>query len=456
MKKEVILFIAVLFLIAACQPQNIPTPLSEPSNYDGNVTKINTQTPTNQTPEEGKKYQPPPESDENLVEEHEEEESYAEYNYFEDVAHLPSCGNTKEFFTALPLAVADFTTIDPLGLLSPTAHVFPAPHLYFRIKREGSASDAPVTKVPLYAPGEVTITRINLIQATNRPEFADDAAVHFSPCSEFKAYFDHVVDLAPKLRQAYDSASVDRCDEYTLTYKSGPVNWKKCDKKVNLKVSTGELIGYAGGGQAQAVLDLAAFDSRIQPNQYASPERLFRTELIYNVCPLDYFSPSVSSIYRSRLGGYGFSQSSNAIITSPTCGKVIQDISGTAKGNWFAPGIDTTRFGHEPPHLALVQGHIDQEVQAFSNGDSTKNSGLDFGLYYFTPQDSGLVNRDFSQVKPDGNVYCYNTKNNYNKDQPTTILIQLADLETLKIEGKEATSCGSGSWSFNTPTEFER
>lgn len=394
-----------------------------------------------------------PEEKEDAVE---RSESYSDFNYFEDVSHLPPCEDKKEFFTKLPIALDDFTTIDPLGLLSPTSHVFPAPHLYFRIKRESSSFESPVAKVPLYAPAVITITKINLIQATNKPEFADDAAVHFALCSEFKAYFDHVVNLAPKLQEAYDAALIDRCDEYTLTYKTGPVNWKKCDKNVNLKVSEGELIGYAGGGEAQAILDFAAFDSRIEPNNYASPERVFRTELRYNVCPLDYFSQNLLELYRPKLGGYGFSQSSNIIITSPTCGKVIQDIPGTAKGNWFAPGIDTTRSGHEPPHLALMQGHIDQDLQAFSNGESTKNSGLDFGIYYFKPQNSGLVNRDFALVKPDGNVYCYNTKNSYKNDEPTTIIIQLTSPETLRIEGKEATSCGNGPWSFKSPTEFER
>lgn len=386
----------------------------------------------------------------------ERSESYFDFNYFDDVSHLPPCGNTKDFFTTLPLALDSFTTIDPIGLLSPTAHTFPAPHLYFRIKREGGSFESPVTKVPLYAPADVTITKINLIQATNRPEFANDAAIHFALCSEFKAYFDHVIDLAPKLQEAYDKASTDRCDEYTLTYKTGPVNWKKCDKNVNLKVSNGELIGYAGGGSAQAVLDFAAFDARIEPHPYASSKRVFRPELAYNVCPLDYFSPILSSQYKSRLGGYGYSQSSNVIVVSPTCGKVIQDVPGTAKGNWFAPDIDTTRSGHEPPHLALVQGHIEQNLQAFSNGDSTKNSELDFGIYYFSPQDSGFVNRDFAQVTADGKVYCYDTKNNYKNDEPTTIIIQLTDSETLRIEGKEAINCGSGPWSFDTFTEFQR
>ena len=397
-----------------------------------------------------------PIEEEEVISKRGESERYSDYNYFDDVSHLPPCGDKKEFFTTLPLALNDFTTIDPLGLLSPTAHVFPAPHLYFRIKRERDDFESPVLKVPLYAPADITITKIGLIQATNSQEFADDAVVHFAPCSEFKAYFDNVVNLASRIQQAYDTASVNRCDEYTLTYKTGPVNWKKCDKNVNIKVSEGELIGYAGGGKGQAVLDLGAYDSRIEPNNYASPERLFRTELLYNVCPLDYFSPSLSELYWSRLGGYGFSQSSNSIITSPTCGEVIQDIPGTAKGNWFAPDIDTTRSGHEPPHLALVQSHIDQEVQAFSNGNSTHNSGLDSGIYYFTPQNSGVVNRDFAQVTSDGKVYCYDTKNNYQRDEPTTILIQLTDSETLKIERLNAAGCGSDPWAFKNPTEFER
>ena len=78
------------------------------------------------------------------------------------------------------------------------------------------------------------------------------------------------------------------------------------------------------------------------------------------------------------------------------------------------------------------------------------------GLYYFTPTQSGFINLDFSQVKPDGNVYCYETSNTYNEYEQKVIIIQLKDSETLKIEGREAISCGSGPWEFKNPTEFER
>lgn len=378
-------------------------------------------------------------------------------NYFDDVAKLASCGDSKELFTTLPLAIADFTSIDPLGLLSPTAHVFPAPHLYFRIKREQPGNfTSPVAKVPLYSPADVTITRITLIQAVNKSEFADDGAVYFSHCAQFKSYFDHVVDLSPKLQQAYDAGITDRCDEYTLTYKSGPVDWKKCDKKVSLKISAGELIGYTGGGQGQVALDFAAFDKRSVANNYANPKRGFRDELPYAVCPLDYFSAELAKQLKEKLGGLSDLARNDAFVKSPTCGQVIQDIPGTAKGNWFAPNVDIAKSGHEPPHLALVQGHIDQSLQAFSNGESTKKSNLDFGLYYFEPQNSGLVNRDFAQVKPDGSVYCYETKNSYKNNEQTAIIIELSNPQTLKIQGLGSVSCGLGPWQMVNYTEFER
>lgn len=378
-------------------------------------------------------------------------------NYFDNVSNLPPCGDKKEIFTTLPLSFESFTTIDPLGLLSPTAHVFPAPHLYFRIKKEGSGFDGPILKFPVYAPTDATVTEMALVHAINKPEMLDDAAIHFSPCSQFKAYFDHVVDLSPKLQQAFDKAPVENCNEYTLTYRSGPVNWKHCRKRVNVQVSEGELIGYAGGGQTQAALDFGAYDARIAPNNYANPKRSFMPGLAYNVCALDYFSEELERELRDRLGGASpTSFYSYTIVKSPTCGKVIQDIEGTAKGYWFASNNDAARSDYEPSHLALVQGHIDQSQQAFSNGDSTKKSNLDMGLYFFNPTDSGLINRDFSEVKPDGNIYCFETKNTYQNGQLKIIIIQLTDSQTLKIEGLDSNSCGPAPWQMTNPTEFKR
>ena len=59
-----------------------------------------------------------------------QEQDNQQQDYFADVSDLPSCGDKKELFALSPLSLEDFTSITPLGLLSPTAHVFPSPHLF--------------------------------------------------------------------------------------------------------------------------------------------------------------------------------------------------------------------------------------------------------------------------------------------------------------------------------------
>jgi hypothetical protein len=376
------------------------------------------------------------------------------YDYFSDISDLPSCENKKELFTTSPLKLTDFTTIDPLGLLSPSAHTFPAPHLYFRINRLGGFS-GPVDKVPIVAPSDITITEMTIIKAQNRSDFKDDGAVKFGVCKEVKGYFDHIVDLPEKLQNAFDKAETIHCNEYTLTYNSGPIDWKICTKKVNIDVKQGELIGFAGGGQGQVALDLALFDKRITPNNFAGSERIFRSELPYAVCPLDYFEQNISASLKQRLGGYASLSQSNNQIVSPACGEVVPDIENTAKGYWFNPDVPTENAGHDPPHLFLGNDHISQGLQAFSVGEKTEKSGPGLGLYYFEPQNSGFVNREFSEVKSDGQIYCYDTSNNYENNSPKTILIQLEGAETLLIQGSDA-SCDSKPWTLTNPSRFIR
>ena len=47
----------------------------------------------------------------------------------------------------------------------------------------------------------------------------------------------------------------------------------KISVAVGQETAEGELIGYAGGGEAQAALDLGAYDSRIKPNNYIHPQK---------------------------------------------------------------------------------------------------------------------------------------------------------------------------------------
>ncbi len=376
-------------------------------------------------------------------------------DYFVDVSDLPSCGDKKELFALSPIELSDFTSITPLGLLSPTAHVFPSPHLYFniRLNQPGNFNSLPV-EVKAVAPADLKVTTIKFIEAKGKPNY-DDGMIAFGICKEFKAYFDHLKTFSPKLKKAYEEAPIKRCDEYSLTYPepTGKIDFKLCEKTVNVEIKKGEQIGTAGGGQGQLVFDFGSFDKRIAPKQFANPKKwLGREHLVYISCSLDYYPEPLKGQLRARLGGFG----QKGEIRGTDCGEVIQDVPGAAMGAWVPPG--TNAISHEPPYLALVHDYIEPQFLVFSMGESGEKAGLPIGKYTFLPKNDGLVNRHFKDIKSDAKVYCFETEDLYQANQriPTTILLSLPTPEKLRIGKFDSKSCGSGPWQMDNFAEFVR
>lgn len=375
-------------------------------------------------------------------------------DYFADIAHLPSCSSNNELFTEPPIALTDFNEITPLGLLSPTAHVFPAPHLYLRIKTVGGQADGLPVEVPVVAPAKLTVTNVKYIEANNKPEF-NDGFVSFGVCREFKAYFDHLKTFSPKIQDAFDKAKVQQCSRYSLSYQSpiGTVDYELCQKRVKVELEKGEAIGTAGGGEGQKAFDFGAVDQRIQPAVFAKPERwATRKQWAYAVCPLDYYQEPLKSQLKSRLGG----ETTGGKVSSLPCGEVVQDKVGTALGVWVAPGTD--EIEHDPPHLALVKHHLEIDKLAFSVGDGAAKGGLNMGLYTFQPKESGSINRHFGTLSADNLAYCYETDDRYNwqRGSKVAILISMPSEETLRIQKYSQDRCGDGPWVLDQPAEFVR
>lgn len=397
------------------------------------------------------KQQPPPFFGNN----HSDNRQDYEQDYFADVANLPSCGNKKELFELSPLELSDFTTITPLGLLSPTAHVFPSPHLYFNVRRQNPENyDSLPAEVPVVAPSDLTVTMVKFIEAKGKPDY-NDGMVGFGTCREFKAYFDHLKTFAPKIKDAFDKAPLFQCNEYSLTYPqpTGKIDFKLCEKKVNLEIKKGEQIGTAGGGEGQKVFDFGSLDKRITPKQFANPKKwVGREHLIYLTCALDYYHDPLRSQLKERLGGFGQKGEARGV----SCGEAIQDIPGTSMGAWAPPG--TEAFSHEPPYLALAHDYIEPQYLVFSMGESGGKAGLPIGKYTFLPRDEGLVNRHFKDVTADGKTYCFETEDLYQVNQriPTTILLTMPTSEKLRIQKLNSASCASGPWQMTNYVEFER
>lgn len=375
-------------------------------------------------------------------------------DYFADVANLPSCGDKKEFFSHSPLKLSDFNGIVPLGTLAPTSHVLPTHHLYFHPRREDprNFNSLPV-EVPVVAPTDATITEIRFTQTKERADF-NDGVIHFSPCREVKALFDHFKTFSPTLQRAYDEGEIIRCDEYQRSYKKfGTLTFKLCNKRVNIKVKAGEQLGTAGGGEGQMVFDFGTFDIRVPPATLANPKRwLGQEQKQYTVCPLDYYSSPLREDLKSRLGTPDGERRRTA---EPVCGTANWDLPGTAQGVWIAKGEEYV--AHENPHLALAYDNTDPTVGVISMGNSAESKGFAWGSYNFTPQNSELINRHFKDLKADGNVYCFETEDTYRNNVQAVIFIQMPSETTLKIEKSNASSdCGSGPWQMTNYVEFKR
>ena len=108
---------------------------------------------------------------------------------------------------------------------------------------------------------------------------------------------------------------------------------------------------------------------------------------------------------------------------------------------------------------------FDPTLPAFSVGEPI--TGVPATVLTFEVSDSGLVNREFQQVRPDGNCYCYQDLGP--AIDPTgqwsywgyegLILMAMPDENTLHVQAvPEADSCGSGPWSLTEGqyTAFER
>lgn len=348
---------------------------------------------------------------------------------------LAACSG-KNYFSVAPVPLADITGIIPLGHFNPSAHVFPTNHTYVDISS---------TNVPLSAPGDIHITDIISASGSN------DYSIIYSPCTQITGQFGHVKGLTKSLLDQFNQAPT----RWHQSYSTGGGQYSLVDKSVSIQVAAGQQIGSVGNNEMKG-FDWYAYDTRATLS-FANNSR-WTGNLRSTVCPLDYYANASS--FDKLFKDPAITTGNNQRTVAPLCGQFDQDVPGTAQGAWFAPGAPTTP---EDPHLALAHDEINPGLGVFSIGTTFGNaSGIGTGLFYFKPTGSGNVDRDFSQVKTDGQIYCYELQYYNDLSYPGmpdagAVIVQLIDNNTLKIEKYTNNTCGPGPWSFgNKATTFGR
>lgn len=358
---------------------------------------------------------------------------------------LPECGANNAFFSVAPVDLSVVTGIVPLGNFNPSGHTFPTDHVYFYLKKSisGNYNSAPV-ETTLYSPGNAWIVAISGLEHVSENPPYTDYDLDIMPCKDVTLRFAHVTTISQELRDLV-VAPYGEFNEYT----TGGKAFKMYKKILNVSISAGEVIGTAGGREGQNALDVGTYDAR-SALSFARPERWENSRAKYTTCPVDYFEDDINSKMVAKLGNY---QGTISRTVEPLCGEFAQDVPDTAQGVWLVNG--TTNIYPEDPHLTLGHDNVEPQKGVFSVGTSIK--GLQAGAYPFVPKSSGLVNRDFKDVKADGKVYCYEPQY-FGGSSRFTIILQLTSDTTLQIEKREeSASCGGGPWVFGTGyTDFER
>ena len=209
--------------------------------------------------------------------------------------------------------------------------------------------------------------------------------------------------------------------------------------------------GSQTGGKVSNALDLEGYDLEGPSLGYANQAR-FTSEFdlrLKVVCPFDGFTSDVRELQLARMGGYDRQPRT----AEPRCGEVMQDVPGTAQGNWYTG--ETGAHANWAQELALVHDNVDPSLAAISIGGTI--TGV--GVWIFRPDNSGLINREFSEIFADGKTYCYQGALSDEGGQTTTkfpgrLLVALKSAAEMLVE-QQAGGC-SGGPEFVDPVVYKR
>jgi hypothetical protein len=322
--------------------------------------------------------------------------------------------------------------------------------MYYNFIHDKQGTNQVPRRTTLYVPADMTITRMMKMDNADLPKPYDAYRLDFKICKDVAGYFILIQELNSQLAAAMQPP-------YDETQESDTGSGKKAYnyfKDVNIKLKTGEILGYAGGEAGfPDGLDLAITDSRTPEPKLANPKRWQASEKHF-VCSLDYYDSALSKQLYDKIGDFSYKPLQPG---EPTCGSVYQDELGTAQGAWAT--ADTPADSQWQVHNLLFMGHsnFDHSMRAFSMGSKASQVGIMVNRpLLFKPVSEGTVNLDFNLVKPGPTVYCYNADDGlHSMGSSVTLLVQLVNETTVRL-GRKNGSCNSGPSVLDKYVEYIR
>lgn len=365
---------------------------------------------------------------------------------------LAACQGT-EVFSISPATPETYDYIEPLGHTSSyngnAGHVFPSDHLYIALHHsrpeDPQSSTLPTTVV---APGNGEITKITDTRYEENGKVTHhDYRIYFSPCNGVEARLDHINTLSQTLQTTMSNSAKICQSSYTTGGPNSPT-YIPCDYNLNLKLKAGDLVGTTGGPDIQAAneFDFGVYDWRNKPLPFLNSKQVADDQ--YAVCGLSYYpygevkTALYNSLKTTKVDTNG----------QKDCGTNMWDKTGTIQGNWMLS---------EAPDNSRVSGGGQNALSIIHYDMDPSRGNIDWGGVIspanhitFPIKAVGNINRDPADVTADGKIYCFEGSS-FSKSDLHTLLIQLADSNTLKIEHKNGNTC-SANPSFSAPTSYAR
>ena len=295
----------------------------------------------------------------------------------------------------------------------------------------------------LYAPGNLTVTNLRADQHVVAG--FTDYGMTLMACEDIWLNFGHISALSTDL-----FGDITSYEDWRLTAENSTrgETFRTWRKEVNVDVTAGEVLATAGGNVGIWAWDFGMVDLRVRQGSVVNAERYSPSWSLSGVCFLLYYEEGpvldqlVGLVKRDKVEGE----------TIP-CGSYLQDVPGTAQGNWFLSGI--REKNPEDPHLALVHSNIHPARAVFSVGTSIRD--LRSGKYEVLPVEKGLLDRDFKDITPDGYTYGFRVVRHDNIAFDGIVIVRMPDAETLWIEALSGATTDLSSWAFTeNKTIFKR
>ena len=371
----------------------------------------------------------------------------------------PKCpSNLAGILTAPLIELEHLTSIAPLGNLNPPGHTSPVDHNYF-----STDSNA---KIPVYAPADAWVTNIISVAMDAGQGFEFYGyVIQLTICDGLILDFANITDISQLLKDEIANKKGECKESPKKDGHVGPE--RQCNNSLSYKVGSGEQIGYVqrtvrfdGNSDLQFEIWAANYNKPAPSNidwTYYDDNRY-----AHSMCTFDLYTGDLKQQFYAKLGGIE-QKVTKDIMTGkqmetapifkrrtiePICGTVNQNLVGTIQGMWFGEGWKNRKDKNIPDYtnqFSFLHWNIDPTYAEIGNAGEI--TGGQSGQMQFIPNHTGTIDREPSEVKADGKVYCYNFREG-------KILTELVDDRHLKLEHQSG-SCGI-SETFTKYYNYER